>query len=391
MIIGIIVQKFFCNNLGVSALSYCAINEIVRFCKDACQPIEIRIFTDQPQRVREIVKQEFEYEQVSAFPIIRIKNPASYYRYYRNISSCDIVFDTGLGDGFSDIYSNGKYMLQYFLKRIPEWSGCKTVLLPQTIGPYDKRIFEKTAGTIIKKSAACFTRDNASYLYAKKISSNNDIVLTTDMAMKLPCSSNTYQIPDGVNIGLNVSGLLYMGGYTKSNQFHLKYDYSEFVNKLIERLLEKEYHIHLISHVYRNNGEGDEYASLKLHERYRDLIVVPEFQSPMEAKAYIRRMDFFIGSRMHSTIAAISSGIPVCPVGYSRKFNGLFDTIGYNNYVDATKDNLETALSSIEKMIDDRELVRQEVQTAMSKADNLWSGFHDKLNSLLNEVLNGVK
>lgn len=390
MIIGIIVQKYFCNNLGVYALSYCAIREIIGFCKDIGASIQIRIYTEQHQKVRETVKKEFEYDNIRTYPIIEIKNPRSYFDYYNSISQCDIVFDTGLGDGFSDIYSDGKYLLQYFLKRIPEWGGCKMVLLPQTIGPYHKRIFEITAGTIIKKSKLCFVRDNASYEYAKKISRGKEdkVILTTDMAMMLPYSPEQYQIPDGINIGLNISGLLYMGGYTKSNQFHLKYDYSCFVDRLIEQLITKKLSIHLISHVYRNNGEGDEFASNVLSQKYKELIVAPEFSSPLEAKAYIRQMDFFIGSRMHSTIAAISSGVPVCPVGYSRKFNGLFDTIGYKNYVDATKEDMETSISKIEHMIDNREVVKQEVLTTIKKTENLWMRFHEEMNDLLYEALN---
>ena len=41
-------------------------------------------------------------------------------------------------------------------------------------------------------------------------------------------------------------------------------------------------------------------------------------------------MDFFMGARMHSTIGAFSARVPVFPMAYSRKFNGLFeDTLNY--------------------------------------------------------------
>jgi polysaccharide pyruvyl transferase WcaK-like protein len=38
---------------------------------------------------------------------------------------------------------------------------------------------------------------------------------------------------------------------------------------------------------------------------------------------------------MHSTIGAFSAGVPVIPVAYSRKFNGLFNTLEYPYYIDA--------------------------------------------------------
>lgn len=383
MTIGIIVQKYFCNNLGVYALSYCAIDTIVSFCKKNNVAHEIRIFTTDDERLRKEITEVFPYRNIKVFPQLEIKDIPSYFRYAKELAACNVVLDTGLGDGFSDIYSNAKFLLQFFLKRIPEWKHCKLILLPQTLGPYKSPLFEKMAAKVIHRSAVCYARDELSHSYAKKIAPKSNVILTTDMAMRLPTSETVYPMPTGMNIGLNVSGLLYMGGYTKSNQFGLQFDYSEFVDKLIERLLARHVNVHLIAHVYRNNGEGDEFANQILSEKYKDLIVAPEFASPMEAKAYIRKMDFFIGSRMHSTIAAISSGIPVCPVGYSRKFNGLFETVGYDNYIDATKQELSDALDKILYMIDHRDEVHSDVINAMFKAGTLGDTFYDTLENVL--------
>ncbi len=38
---------------------------------------------------------------------------------------------------------------------------------------------------------------------------------------------------------------------------------------------------------------------------------------------------------MHSTIGALSSGVPVIPVAYSRKFNGLYASLDYPWLIDA--------------------------------------------------------
>ena len=386
MIIGIVIQKYFCNNLGVYALSYCSIDSVISYCKKKKTNIEVRIFSDNQNLVCEEVKKVFQYDNIKVLPIIEVRNISSYFQYMKNIFPCDIVLDTGLGDGFSDIYSNGKFLLQYFLKIIPEMIGSKTILLPQTLGPYKKSLFVKLAGQVIKKSTLCFARDDMSYSYANTISGNNNIILTTDMAMRLPKSGVNYSMPNGVNIGLNISGLLYMGGFTKSNQFNLLFNYSEFINKLIERILDKSFTVHLITHVYRNHGEGDEFACKALSDKFKGLILSPMFKSPMEAKAYISKMDFFIGSRMHSTIAAISSGVPVCPIGYSRKFNGLFETIGYINYVDATKETMTESLKKIDLFIDNRDRIKQDVRKAMKKADELGTIFYEKLVSLFEVI-----
>ena len=83
--------------------------------------------------------------------------------------------------------------------------------------------------------------------------------------------------------------------------------------------------------------ENDYAVSFDLCEEYNhpNLVLSPLFLDPIAAKNYIAGMDFFMGARMHSTIAAFSSGVPVVPMAYSRKFNGLFiDTLQYPYMVD---------------------------------------------------------
>ena len=47
-----------------------------------------------------------------------------------------------------------------------------------------------------------------------------------------------------------------------------------------------------------------------------------------EVKWCISKLDWFVGSRMHATIAALSSGVPCAAIAYSRKFRGVFATLG---------------------------------------------------------------
>jgi polysaccharide pyruvyl transferase WcaK-like protein len=58
-------------------------------------------------------------------------------------------------------------------------------------------------------------------------------------------------------------------------------------------------------------------------------------------------MDFVTGARMHVCIAAFSSGIPVVPLSYSRKFNGLFSALGYSLIADAKVMTTDLAYETI--------------------------------------------
>jgi polysaccharide pyruvyl transferase WcaK-like protein len=52
-----------------------------------------------------------------------------------------------------------------------------------------------------------------------------------------------------------------------------------------------------------------------------------------EVKWVISKLDWFCGTRMHSTIAALSSGVPTASVAYSDKTRGVFDTCGVGDQV----------------------------------------------------------
>lgn len=69
-----------------------------------------------------------------------------------------------------------------------------------------------------------------------------------------------------------------------------------------------------------------------------------------------------MGARMHSTIAAFSSGVPVVPMAYSRKFNGLFiDTLNYNHLVDLKTDAEVDIMAKIKDAFANRSQLKEEI------------------------------
>ena len=51
---------------------------------------------------------------------------------------------------------------------------------------------------------------------------------------------------------------------------------------------------------------------------------------------------------MHATIGAFSAGVPVVPMAYSRKFNGLFvDTLNYHFMADLKVQTNEEILATV--------------------------------------------
>ena len=265
------------------------------------------------------------------------KNPASLMRLIPIFRSCDLIFDFTEGDSFSDIYGMKRFYTQSFLKLLAIRSSGGLVLGPQTIGPFQRPMVRRIAQRILKGSLEVFARDSKSAKNAVELG-RLDVTTVTDVAFLLAYDENSYRgvCREGQNFGLNVSGLLAAGGYTRSNQFGLTVDYLAYIERLIGWAVGRGMTVHLIPHVVGGEDELDSDTGIcrELHRRYPETVLAPTFSSPMDAKSYISAMDVFSGARMHSTIAAISASVPVVPFSYSRKFEGLFESLGYRYCID---------------------------------------------------------
>jgi hypothetical protein len=104
------------------------------------------------------------------------------------------------------------------------------------------------------------------------------------------------------------------------------------MRRLITALLARgDCDVHLVPHVLAPHlpVDDDGAAADRLKAAYPALQRHPDFTSASDAKSFISGLDFLIGARMHATIAAFSSGVPVVPISYSRKFEGLYGALGY--------------------------------------------------------------
>ena len=80
---------------------------------------------------------------------------------------------------------------------------------------------------------------------------------------------------------------------------------------------------------------------------------------------------------MHACIAALSSGVAVVPMAYSRKFNGLFGTLGYHRLADCKVDSGDEVLAKVLLGFEQRVAVKQEVQVALQSVGQRLRRYQD--------------
>ena len=378
MRIGLFGFNFENANKGCEALTYAFLNLLQEFGINKTD--EIVYFSND-----ELMGQVEE-----AFPnlnlrLVRIKLKDPKFAFIREIKRCNLIFDITYGDNFSDIYLPKFALKTTLIKNITIDLGVPLVLLPQTYGPFNGRIISYMAKRAINRSLIVYSRDQLSIYCIKKLS-ERDIRLTTDLAFLLPFKR---QMPQSMKprLGLNVSGLLWKGGFNSNNQFNLTVNYRQYVVSIIERFKD-DYEIHLIPHVIENvphSLDGDLWIVDELCKQYTQCIKAPAFLNAMEAKSYISNMDVFIGARMHSTVAAFSSKVAVIPFSYSRKFEGLYSNLGYPYVVHGCSDSTDVAVQKTIEWIKERDKLRFEVEACQEKMNQQLSEFKKQLFQLINE------
>jgi colanic acid/amylovoran biosynthesis protein len=265
------------------------------------------------------------------------------------IRRADAVLDISGGDSFADIYGRRRFELVSRPKLLALQLGRPLVLLPQTYGPFQTRRTRQLAAEIVRRASVVWARDPDSFERLRWLLGSafdpERHRSGVDVAFGLPQCNPTDGLSSrvrswvgsdhlGALVGLNVSGLLANDDASRQH-FRLKVDYRRLVRQLTIRLLTAgadDVRLLLIPHVADSRSEeSDVDACRALLDRLppgcRDRVEVVDTRlTAGQVKGLVSKLDWFCGTRMHSTIAALSSGVPAAAIAYSPKTRGVFET-----------------------------------------------------------------
>lgn len=330
--------------------------------------------------------------------------------YLLEIDGMDLFASIAGGDSFSDIYGMERFLYVSLPQILVLLLGKKLVLLPQTLGPFRGKFVKVLTRYILKRADHVYSRDHRGLEEMKALVGPGFVAskfkFCYDVGFVLqpvaPARIDLAGFPSmdqhtGPLVGLNISGLLFMGGYTRDNMFGLRVDYRQFSTDLIELLAEKKgASILLIPHVWGRDMESDTGACEQLYEELKNkypgrLGLLRGQYNQHEIKYVIGKCDFLIGARMHACIAAVSQRIPAVCIAYSDKFIGVMSAIGVDSIVaDARKLNEQELLKLIENSLDHRTKIRehldQQIPEVESQVLNLFVNSSDSVrNASMND------
>jgi colanic acid/amylovoran biosynthesis protein len=269
----------------------------------------------------------------------------------KQLAEADFTASISGGDSFSDIYGLGRFLYFALPQILVLLMGKKLVLLPQTLGPYQSTAVKLLTHHILKSACVIYSRDFNSMNEVRELFKDDGVneklrfcydvgfVIDPIKPSGMVGAGNMPSRGTGDSlVGVNVSGLLYQGGYDHRNMFGLRMDYRTLIDEIVDFLIRKKNaSVMLVPHVF-DEYESDARVCEEIYDRLNNmydgkLFVVRGCHDQNEIKYIIGLCDYFVGSRMHSCIAALSQGIPTVSIAYSRKFAGVMETLGIETQV----------------------------------------------------------
>lgn len=314
--------------------------------------------------------------------VIDMRTMLSPSGFWRTAGELDCVLDIGAGDSFAEIYGAKRFGFLVATKLMTSARGVPLVLAPQTIGPFRSAGYKWLAGLAMTRAAAVVARDVPSYEAAAALAPRARVLQSADVAFVLPFSDRSGE-RGGTRprVGLNVSGLLFTDAQSGRNRFGMDLNYADLTRRLIQEFQARDAEIHLIAHVAspRMPEDDDGVIAERLAAEFPGTVRVADFPGPSEAKSYISSLDFLVAGRMHACIGAFSSGTPVVPIAYSRKFAGVFGMVDYPWLVPVTGMNTDAAVAYVMDAFARRDRLASDERRGMAKVDALLDAYRDEL------------
>lgn len=377
IVIGLAGLSFASKNLGCAALAVSFYRGLVELLQqqDADKKYRIISFSAFPRNYADFADPAYPVQFVE-YHLSRID---CVIHVLTAIRKCDCIIDFTEGDSFSDIYGSATFVRSSFTKVCAILTHARLILGPQTYGPYSHILSRKIAKFLIEHADTVCARDAESKTYLELLGVRHPVGVYTDVAYLLPYRKTAKDPNAPVQVGINVSELLWKPFAETHKKFGLTVDYKMYIRKLIQALLARgAYRVVLIPHVGEKGdpAANDYTACAEVKAEFEECTLLNGFSDPIAAKTTIAQMDAFVGARMHATIGAFSAGVLSIPFAYSKKFSGYYDRLDYPLLIEGRSLTTEQAVDKTLSYIRNRKSYADAQKASMRKSQECLAAFY---------------
>lgn len=279
--------------------------------------------------------------------------PFSKNKYVRALKNADIIVSCPGGYLHDANFSIVTLLFNYALCIR---SGKKIVFAPQSIGPIENKLYRYLVKKLLQKSDLIFARENYSYKYCTDVLKLplDKVSEVMDMAFydrKIENPRLDIKLPEKF-IAMTLIKWLYP--FSKDPVYEHRRYLKEIAKFITQTTTEKNLEIVLLKQIEDFGDDmGDdliftELQSLLSSEILSKVHVINKFLNPENMKWIISQSEYFVGSRMHSNIFALSCNKPVIAISYQPKTEYIMKSLGLNEFSfsieEFVSDNLYKAL-----------------------------------------------
>ncbi len=296
------------------------------------------------------------------------------------ISECDIALSPG-GHHFSDLNPQITVWTHCLEMRIIQLAGKKTVLYPQTIGPFFRTISKKLSRVVIKNSSAVLLREKESIKYIKELGAKN-YKIRADAVFDMPLipkdkitkilTENSIKLDNRLNVGIALYKSPYYG-YPNPEEKH--WQYLKTIANTCDHLIRK-YRAQIIFIHMEKPGAGSDNPLIKqilpLIENKKAVRVLKNKYDSKQTASLIKLLDIFIGTKTHSVIFSLRVTTLPLAIAYHPKTTHFMKQCGLSDFViDIDRVSECNTLDLVDKMITKRRYLEVKLKKSSEKMARL--------------------
>jgi colanic acid/amylovoran biosynthesis protein len=244
---------------------------------------------------------------------------------YGIVSEADVggVLDAS-GFAYSDQFDVER--CEIAARRAERWRRLRkaVVLMPQAFGPFTSERLRKAFVRLVDNADLVFARERISYEYVLDVAPRSDHVhLTPDFTCLLPG-----ELPEAFVPNERLAYVVPSAKLLTKTSAPIRDAYLPFMVRAADRLRAKGFDVQLLVH-----ERNDAPVVAALQGLLPFAVPVVRLENAVHIKGLIGAARVIVASRYHALVSALSQGVPSLGIGWSHKYETLFDDYGCKEFV----------------------------------------------------------
>ena len=252
------------------------------------------------------------------------------------------------------------------------WLGKKTMIYSQTVGPFFGRfgkLTEMLCNHIVNRVDLVTVREKNSYL---KYSHLKNTHLTSEIVFSLEAEDKMGADVEDIK-RLKATGKIVVGvtiHHIYYKHYFNKEEYTRIMSDIFDSIIEKyQCEVLIIPMETKYEHGGDRPIARKMQsiaENSSQIHILSGDFDAVTTSAIIAQTDIFIGTKTHSIVCSLRSGVPTISISYqskSNEFMALFDVL--ENAINLKDMNFDRFMNIFDYVYKNREVVRKKQQDCL--------------------------